>query len=57
MVFGGGYNFKSFCKTKNNLTVPNACSDDWFGLLVCILDQAQRVARVSRSHVVKKMLN
>ena len=57
MVFNGRFYIKSSFKMKNDRAMTNTCLDDLLGLLACIYDQAQRVPRVSRSHVVKKMSN
>ena len=57
MVCDKRFYVKSSFKTKNDWTMTNTCSNDLLELLACIRDQAQRVPRVSCSHVVKKIPN
>ena len=51
------FTLKNLLRTKDDRAMSNTCLNDLLRLLACICNQAQRVPRISRSHVVKKMPN
>ena len=51
------FTLEDLLERKNDRAMINTCLNNFLRLLTCNCDQAQRVLRISRSHVVKKMSN